>query len=51
MFFVLKDVFTFRSLKILNITGISLPTYVYVSHLIFSLVRQLFKVVILLYEK
>jgi hypothetical protein len=51
MFIVLKDVFTFGSLKILNIKTIYLLTYVYVlvSHFISSLVRQ--KVVLFLYDK
>ena len=50
-FIVLKDVFTLRSLKILNVKAVSVLTYVYVSHFISSLVRQLFKVVIFLYDK
>ena len=53
MFTVLKNVFTFRSLKIFNIKTISLLTYVcvLVPHFISSLVRQLFKAVIFLYDK
>ena len=51
MFIDLKDVFTFRSLKILTIKAISLLTHVYVSHFISSLARQSFKVVIFLYDK
>ena len=49
IFIVLKDVFTFWSLKILNIKAISLLTYNYVSHFIFSLVRRLLKFVIFLH--
>jgi hypothetical protein len=51
IFIVLKNVFTFPSLKILNVKAISLLTYVYVSHFISSLFRQLLKVVIFLYDK
>jgi len=51
MFIVLKDVFTFRYLKILKFKAISLLACVYVSHFVFSVVRHLFKVVIFLYDK